>query len=70
MLQEVVLHNLVVAVSVYADVRVMSKAEVHDTAEDAVSIWITAYSMDYMIRLNIIYPLTFVDLGISRFWGL
>ena len=69
MLQDVVLHNLVVAVSVYADVRIMGEAESHNASEDAVSIWITGYSMDYMIRLNIINPLTFIDLGISRFWG-
>ena len=50
MLQDIVLHNFVVMMGVYADIRVMRKAEVHDTVEDAVSIRITGYSMDYMIR--------------------
>ena len=54
------LHNLVVAVSVYADVRIMREAEFHDATEDAVSIWITGNAMYYMIRLNIIYPLAFI----------
>ena len=58
------LHNLVVTMGVYADVRIMGEAEIHDAAEDAVSIWITGNSMDYMIRLNIIYPLAFIDSGI------
>ena len=63
------LHNLVVVVSIYADVRIMGEAEFHNASEDAVSIWITGYSMDYMIRLNIINPLTFIDLVVSGFWG-
>ena len=62
------LHNLVVAMGVYADIRIMCEAEIHDAAEDAVSIGVAGNTMDYMIRLNIIYPLTFVDLGISWFW--
>ncbi len=69
-LQDVMLHNLVVAVSVYADIRVIRKAEIHDATEDAVSIWITGNAMDDMIRLRIIYPLAFIDFGISGFWGL
>ena len=63
------LHNLVVVVSIYADVRIMGEAEFHNASEDAVSIWITGYSMDYMIWLNIINPLTFIDLVVSGFWG-
>ena len=62
------LHNLVVVVSIYADVRIMGEAEFHNASEDAVSIWITGYSMDYMIRLNIINPLAFIDFGVSGFW--
>ncbi len=34
------LHNLVVVVSIYADVRIMGEAEFHNASEDAVSIWI------------------------------
>ena len=55
--------------SIYADVRIMGEAEFHNASEDAVSIWITGYSMDYMIRLNIINPLTFIDFVVSGFWG-
>ena len=68
-LQDVMLHNLVVAVSVYADIRVIRKAELHDAAKDTVSLRVAGNAMDDMIRLRIIYPLTFIDLGISRFWG-
>ena len=67
MLQDVVLHNLVVVVSIYADIRIMREAEFHDAAEYAVSIWITGNAMDYMIRLNIINPLSFIDLVVSGF---
>jgi hypothetical protein len=44
-----VLHNLVVAMSVYADVCVMRKTEVHNAAEYSMRIWITGYAMNYMI---------------------
>ena len=67
MLRYEVLHDFIVPVSVYADVWVLGEAEFHNASEDAVSIWITGYSMDYMIRLNIINPLTFIDLGVCRF---
>ena len=33
------------------------------------SIGVAGNAVDDMIRLNIINPLTFIDLGISRFWG-
>ena len=63
------LHNLVVAVSIYADVRIMREAEFHDAAEDTVNITITGNPMDYMIRLKSINPLSFIDLVVSGFWG-
>ena len=69
MLQDVVLHNLVVAVGIYADVLVVGETELHDAAKDAVNIGVAGNAMDYMIWLRVIYPLTFIDLGISRFWG-
>ena len=55
---------------VHADIRVMRKAEVHNIVEDAVSICITGYSMDYMIWLRVIKPLPIIDFIICRFWGL
>ena len=48
-LQDVVLHNLVVAMGVYADVRVAGETELHDAAEDAVSIGVAGHAMDDMI---------------------
>jgi hypothetical protein len=67
-LQDVVLHNLVVAMGVYADIRIMREAEIHDAAEDAVSLRVAGYSMDYMIRLCVIKPLTIIDFAVCRFW--
>ena len=49
MLLDDVLHNLVVAVSVYADVCVVRKTEVHDAAENAASLRIAGNAMYYMI---------------------
>ena len=68
MLQNVVLHNLVVMMGIYADVRVMREAEVHDAAEDAVSLRVAGYAMDYMIRLCVIKPFTIIDFTICGFW--
>ncbi len=70
MLQEIVLHDFVVLMGIDADVGVVGEAEVHNAGEDAMSLRVTGYSMDYMIRLDIIYPLTFVDFSISGFGGL
>jgi hypothetical protein len=50
-LQNVVLHDFVVAMCIYADVRVVREAEIHDAAKYAMNIRITGYSMDYMIWL-------------------
>ena len=68
MLQNVVLHNLVVMMGIYADVRVMREAEVHDAVKYAMNIWIASYSMYNMIRLCVIKPLAIIDSGVSRFW--
>ena len=48
-LQDVVLHNLVVVVGIYADVLVVGETELHDAAKDAVSIGVAGNAMDYMI---------------------
>ena len=69
MLRYVVLHDFVVTMGIYADVRIMREAEFHDAAKNTVSLRVAGNAMDDMIRLRIIYPLTFIDLGISRFWG-
>ena len=68
MLQNVVLHNLVVMMGIYADVLVMREAEVHDVVEYAMNIWIAGYSMYNMIRLCVIKPFTIIDFTICGFW--
>ena len=70
MLQDIVLHNLIVTVGIYTDVRVMGEAEVYDAAKDSVNLRVTGYSMYYVIRSYIIEPFTFINPGVSRFWGL
>ena len=67
-LQNVVLHNLVVMMGIYADVLVMREAEVHDVVEYAMNIWIAGYSMYNMIRLCVIKPFTIIDFAICWFW--
>jgi hypothetical protein len=69
MLGYVVLHDFVVSMGINADVGVMGETVFNDTAEYSVSIGVAGNAMDYMIWLRVIYPLTFIDLGISRFWG-
>ena len=49
MLLDVVLHDMIVLVSVDADVRIVREAEVHDVAEDTVSIWVAGNAMDDVI---------------------
>ena len=70
MLQYVMLHDMIVSVGVDADVRIMRETEVHDATEYTVSIGITGNPMDYMIRLFIIKPLTFIDPAVCGFRGL
>jgi hypothetical protein len=45
-----------------ADIRIVGETEVHDGAEDAMSLRIAGDTMDDMIRKSIIYPLTIVYL--------
>ena len=65
----IVLHDFIISMGVNANVWIMGEAEVHDAAEYIVNFWITGNTMDYMIRMFIIKPLSFVDLGISGFGG-
>ena len=53
-LQDVVLHDGVVAMGVDADVTVYGKAEVHDVAEDMVNIGIAGHAMNNMIRERVV----------------
>ena len=69
MLQDVVLHDFIVTMGINADVMIMPETVVHDTAKDTMSIGITGNTMDYMIGLSIVQPLTFIYIIIGRFWG-
>jgi hypothetical protein len=51
------------------DVWVMPETVVHDAAEYTVSIGITGYAVDNVIRALIIKPVAFIDLGVCRFRG-
>ena len=62
MLCYVMLHDFIVTMGINADVWIMRETVVHDTAKDTMSIGITSYPMDYMIRLRIVQPLTFIIL--------
>ena len=60
MLFDVVLHDMVVPVGVYPNVWVFGETEFHDAPEYTMSIGITGNTMDYMIGLSIVQPLTFI----------
>lgn len=70
MLLKVVLHDFIVAMSVYTDVRVVEEAEVDDTAEYTTDFGIAGYAMHNVVGLLIIEPLAFIDCGIGGFGGL
>ena len=48
-LEDVVLHDVVVAMGVYADVGVVGETVVHDAAEDVVNMRITGNAVHYVI---------------------
>ena len=62
------LHNMIVPMRVYSDVSVSSKAEIHDDVEYTMSIRKTCHTMDNMIRLYVIKPLSFIDFRVGRLW--
>ena len=57
---DVVLHDTIIFMSIYADVCIMRETEVHDIVKDAMNIWITGYTMNNMIGLYIVQPLAVV----------
>ena len=63
------LHDMIVSVGINTNVWVFGKTELHNATEYTVSIRITTDPMDYMIWQLIIKPPTFIDSGISGFWG-
>ena len=52
------LHNSVVIMSVYTNVCITEKTEVHNAAKYTMNIRITGDFVDYMIRPCVIKPLT------------
>ena len=66
-LQDVVLHDKVVLMGIDADVRIIREAVIHDAAEDTMNVRAAGNTMNNMIGLNVIQPLTIIYLRISRF---
>ena len=50
----IVLHDSIVSVGVNANIRIVGETELHDVAEDAMSVWIAGNSMNDMISLYVI----------------
>ena len=69
MFLNIMLHDSVVPVSIDADIGFTSKAEIHNAAENAVSIRKACNTMDDMIKFYVIQPLTIVYLLVSWFRG-
>ena len=68
MLDDVVLHDFVMPMGVYANVYVMRETEIHDAAEYAVNIRIAGNPMDYMVRLAVIKPFPVIYMIVGRLW--
>ena len=67
-LEDVVLHDVVVAMGVYADVGVLGETVVHDAAEDVVNMRITGNTVNHMIGLCVINPFAIADGAVGGFW--
>ena len=65
----VMLHDSVIPVGVNANIRFMGEAVIHYIAEDTMYVRIAGDTMNHMIRLRVIQPLTIVNFRISRFRG-
>ena len=61
-LLDVVLHDTIILMGIDADVCIMRETEVHDIAKDTMYIWVAGYTMNDMIGLYVIQPLTIVYL--------
>ena len=62
----VMLHDSVIPVGVNANIRFMGEAVIHYIAEDTMYVRIAGDTMNHMIRLRVIQPLTIVNFRISR----
>jgi len=64
--QDVVLHDMIVAVCVDADVALPLKTKLHDTLENTMHLREAGNAVDDMISLCVVQPLTLVNLRVSR----
>ena len=62
MFQQVMLHDEVVAVRVYADVAVLGERILHDVAENVVNVREAGDAVDDMVGLLVIHPLAIINL--------
>ena len=67
-LDEEVLHDMIVPMCVDADIRVVGEAEVHDAAEYPMDFRVAGDAMDHVVRSLFVQPCPIVDSVISRFW--
>ena len=68
MLLDVVLHDSIVPMGIYANVCILREAESHDVTEDTVNIREAGNTVYDMIGLYVIQPLTIVYLRVGRLW--
>ena len=66
-LEDIVLHDAVVAVGVDTDVAVAGEGELHDGVEDAVCFRHAGDAVDDMVGQGVVEPLTVVDGGVGGF---
>ena len=63
---DVVLHDMVVMVGVYAYIPVFGESVIHNVAKHMAHIRVAGDTVDHMIRLFVIEPLAFVYLFVCR----
>ena len=64
-----VLHDMIVFVRVYTQVRLCSRTELDDAVENAVNVRIAGYAVDDVIGQGIVEPLAIVNRRIRWVWG-
>ena len=65
-LLDIVPHDSILLMGIYADVCIMRETEVHDVTEDAVNVRIAGNTVNDMIGLCVIQPLTIVYVRVGR----
>ena len=64
--EEVVLHDVVVAVGVDADVAVVGETPFYNCTEDAVDVREAGYAVDYVIGESVVQPVAVKDFAVGR----